>query len=83
MNGFNEEYEQPGIGEDTDLQWRLEQIDVSITDAKFMANLFHLHHDRTYGLSPRNVEIFDQTVRTSAIIAKRGLFNQHPEGELD
>ncbi len=83
LNGFNEEYEQPGIGEDTDLQWRLEQIDVSITDAKFMANLFHLHHDRAYGLSPRNVEIFDQTVRTSAIIARRGLFNHHPEAELD
>ena len=76
LNGFNEDYQQPGIGEDTDVQWRLEQIGICIADAKFMANLFHLHHERTYGLSARNVEIFDQTVNESAIVTKKGL-SQH------
>ena len=78
LNGFNEDYQQPGIGEDTDIQWRLEQIGILIADAKFMANLFHLHHERTYGLSTRNVEIFDQTIRESKIITKRGLSSHSP-----
>jgi len=73
INGFNEEYEYPGLGEDTDLQWRLERSNVNITDAKFLANLFHLFHERTYGLSEKNLEIFKRSQKEGTIVAKHGI----------
>lgn len=73
LNGFNEDYEHPGIGEDTDLQWRLEQSNFSITDAKFLAILFHLHHERNYGLSEKNLEIFQRTQSERCVVTRNGL----------
>jgi len=82
VNGFNEDYEQPGIGEDTDLQWRLEAAGFRIVDAKFQANIFHLHHERSYGLSPENVRIFENTKREHLVVSRRGLSSHQDRQSL-
>jgi hypothetical protein len=73
VNGFNEDYEHPGIGEDTDLQWRLEKSNFIITDAKFLATLFHLHHERRYGLSEQNLKILRLAQEEGQLVTKNGL----------
>ena len=73
INGFNEDYEAPGIGEDSDLDWRFERADYSVQNIKFLAPLFHLHHPRGYGLSQANVEIFERTRAQGQWFCTRGL----------
>lgn len=72
VNGFNERYEAPGIGEDTDIEWRLREAGFTITNLKFMATLFHLHHPRSYQLSHANMEIFRSTQKESTIAPNNG-----------
>jgi len=44
INGFDERYEQPGIGEDGDLDWRLRRAGMTIEPVVFLATQLHLHH---------------------------------------
>lgn len=73
INGFNEDYEAPGIGEDSDLDWRFERAGYSVQNIKFLVPLFHLHHPRGYGLSQANVEIFERTRAQDQWFCTRGL----------
>jgi glycosyltransferase involved in cell wall biosynthesis len=73
VNGFNEDYEAPGIGEDSDLEWRLLAAGFRVQNIKFLAPLFHLYHPRSYGLSTRNTEIFEETKKKGEWRAMRGL----------
>jgi len=52
VNGFDERYEAPAIGEDTDIQFRLELIGVKVKTLISMANQYHLYHK----LLPRIIE---------------------------
>jgi glycosyltransferase involved in cell wall biosynthesis len=73
INGFNEDYEAPGIGEDSDIEWRLERAGYGIKNIKFLAPLFHLYHPRGYGLSDANVEIYERTKSADQWVCERGL----------
>jgi glycosyltransferase involved in cell wall biosynthesis len=73
INGFNEDYQAPGIGEDSDLEWRLERAGFAIQNIKFLAPLFHLYHPRGYGFSDRNQQIYDATKSADQWRAERGL----------
>ncbi len=61
INGFNEEYEAPGIGEDSDIEWRLNQYGARLHDIRFTAVQYHLHHPRSYQVSERNRLLLKQT----------------------
>ncbi|MBI4753297.1 glycosyltransferase [Candidatus Desantisbacteria bacterium] len=59
VNGFDERYEQPSIGEDSDIQFRLELNGVKICSVKNIAIQYHLYHE----LLPRpkaNIELFEK-----------------------
>ncbi|MDZ7345052.1 MAG: glycosyltransferase [candidate division KSB1 bacterium] len=59
VNGFDERYEEPGIGEDGDLQIRLERNDIAFKSVNFVAIQYHLyHHKREVG--ERNFELLEQ-----------------------
>jgi cellulose synthase/poly-beta-1,6-N-acetylglucosamine synthase-like glycosyltransferase len=75
INGFNEEYEAPGIGEDSDIEWRLIRAGYAIKNIKFLAPVFHLWHPRSYSLSLRNQEIYAQTRAKDQWSARRGLYS--------
>ncbi|MGL5982035.1 MAG: glycosyltransferase [Cetobacterium sp.] len=47
INGFNEEYVGAGIGEDTDLAWRLEKSGASHKCLKNTIVQYHLYHSRS------------------------------------
>jgi glycosyltransferase involved in cell wall biosynthesis len=45
INGFDEDYESPGGGEDSDIEWRLKALgNISFYSLKFKAIVFHIYH---------------------------------------
>lgn len=44
INGFDERYEKPSIGEDSDVQFRLELENINIKSVNHMAVQYHLYH---------------------------------------
>jgi len=47
INGFNEDYRAPGIGEDTDIAFRLSLLGAKFSTLRYQAVLFHLYHPPT------------------------------------
>ena len=76
INGFNEEYKEAGIGEDTDIEWRLRECNVTLVNIKFSALQWHLYHERIYQLSDNNIKILLRTKQNHEIVATHGL-NSH------
>jgi GT2 family glycosyltransferase len=60
VNGFDERYTAPGIGEDTDLCYRLKLRGMRFENLKHTAIQYHLFHPRVYTLNQRNQFLFDQ-----------------------
>lgn len=44
VNGFDEDYVRPGVGEDFDVEWRLEAAGLRKRSIRNKANVFHLYH---------------------------------------
>lgn len=47
INGFDLDYNDSSIGEDTDLDWRFEMAGYSIVSSKNIANVLHLYHPKS------------------------------------
>lgn len=78
VNGFNEEFESPGIGEDSDMEWRLNAAGYHIKNIKFLATVYHLHHPRSYVVSERNRQIMADTQAHNLWRCRRGLDQATP-----
>jgi glycosyltransferase involved in cell wall biosynthesis len=48
LNGFDEDYVRAGIGEDTDIEWRLLKLGIELRNVKHDCLLYHLHHSQFY-----------------------------------
>lgn len=44
INGFDEDYENPAHGEDTDIEWRLQKAGYSLKSVRHRAIVYHLDH---------------------------------------
>ena len=47
VNGFDEDYIRPGVGEDYDIEWRLKAAGLKMRSIKNRAIVYHLHHPKT------------------------------------
>jgi len=47
INGFDEDYNRPGVGEDYDVEWRLKAVGMKMKSVKNRAIVYHLFHART------------------------------------
>jgi glycosyltransferase involved in cell wall biosynthesis len=73
VGGFDEKYEEPGIGEDTDINWRLEQFGVKTFQIKNHAIQYHLYHQENYA----------NTTKMEAILAyKKQQYNNNQDIKL-
>lgn len=61
VNGFNEEYEDWGTGEDSDLDLRLRQSGVRVRAFRTTLVQYHVAHGGARERSPRGREILDRT----------------------
>jgi cellulose synthase/poly-beta-1,6-N-acetylglucosamine synthase-like glycosyltransferase len=48
VNGFDEDYNRAGVGEDFDIDWRLKKNGLKVRSMKGKAIVFHLHHAANY-----------------------------------
>ncbi len=67
INGFDERYEAPSIGEDSDIQFRLELIGIKIKSLNNIAVQYHLYH-KLQERPQQNLELFEK-VKNSRIPA--------------
>jgi len=73
INGFNELYQSPGYGEDSDIEFRLRNIQVKGVNLKFFAQVFHLYHKKQYTVTDQNKSLYMQTVENSLIKCSPGI----------
>jgi GT2 family glycosyltransferase len=54
INGFNEDYKLPSIGEDEDIDWRLRAMGYQFVSVRNRAIVYHLHHKSNWDSNDRN-----------------------------
>lgn len=75
INGFDEAYVHAGLGEDYDIEWRLESVGIKKYSMKNKAIIYHLHHKRTYSQEgiKINFKIFRKRVELNEFVCKNGI----------
>ncbi len=48
INGFDEQYKRPCVGEDDDIEWRAKAAGIRMKSMKFKAIQYHLFHKKSY-----------------------------------
>lgn len=72
VNGFNEEYTGAGVGEDTDLEYRLRLLGARFQSVRHLAIQYHLYHPRVCR-SLGNMAIFERTKAERNPVCRYGL----------
>lgn len=54
INGFDEEYILPAVGEDTDLAWRFKTVGYKIKSLRNLAVQYHLYHEQLWNDKQEN-----------------------------
>ncbi len=72
INGFDEEYDGPGQGEDSDIQYRLSLIGVTGKSLRNLAVQYHVYHSRTVP-SEKSLKRFEEVTRSKNPICRAGL----------
>jgi GT2 family glycosyltransferase len=58
VNGFDEDYNRAGVGEDFDIDWRLKKVGMKVRSMKGKAIIFHLFHKANY--NPSDTEFVEK-----------------------
>ncbi len=78
INGFDEDYKGPSVGEDVDLAWRFNHFGITYKSVRYIANTFHLYHARGWGDSwEENHKIMKQKKEEKAFKCKNGLLKEN------
>ncbi|MDN4164862.1 glycosyltransferase [Cytophagales bacterium LB-30] len=72
INGFDERYLAPAVGEDTDIEYRLRWNGVRLKTVKNMAIQYHLYHAKLKRQSA-NLSIFEEVKKSKTIVTPFGL----------
>lgn len=75
INGFDERYERPSVGEDTDVEHRLRLSGVKIRSLNNIAVQYHLYHQEQ-PRPPENLELFEQIKREGHFFTPYGVEQQ-------
>jgi GT2 family glycosyltransferase len=72
INGFDERYEAPSIGEDSDIQYRLELNGVGIKSLNNIAVQYHLYH-KLQERPAENLELFNKVKESGEAFTPFGI----------
>jgi glycosyltransferase involved in cell wall biosynthesis len=75
VNGFDEEYDGPGCGEDSDIQLRLDRAGLHCKSLRHLAIQYHAHHPRT-AVPQRCLDRFARLRAGTDIRCRRGLIHE-------
>lgn len=72
INGFDERYEAPSIGEDTDVQFRLELNGVKVKSLNHISVQYHLYHNLQERLQI-NIDLFEEVKKAKLAYTQNGI----------
>lgn len=72
INGFDERYEAPSIGEDSDVQYRLELYGVKIKSLNHIAVQYHLYH-KLQERPQKNLILFENVKKNKTFFTPHGI----------
>ena len=72
INGFDERYEAPSIGEDSDVQFRLELAGIKIKSINNIAVQYHLYH-KLQERPQKNLDLFEDVKKLNEFFTKYGI----------
>ena len=75
INGFDERYEAPSIGEDSDVQYRLELSGIEIKSLNNVAVQYHLYHKLQERLQI-NIDLFEDIKKSCVAFTPFGISRQ-------
>jgi glycosyltransferase involved in cell wall biosynthesis len=75
INGFDERYEAPSIGEDTDIQYRLELNGIKIKSLNNIAVQYHLYH-KLQPRDPKNLLILEEVKKEKNFYTSYGIYKK-------
>lgn len=76
INGFDEEYSLPAIGEDIDLVWRLKAAGYGLISARNRAVQYHLNHKENWSDQSENIAKMEANMGEKRYFCKNGLIKQ-------
>ncbi|MEK6553404.1 MAG: glycosyltransferase [Bacteroidota bacterium] len=78
INGFDERYEAPSVGEDSDIQFRLELNDVKIKSLNHIAIQYHLFHI-PQPRPQKNFDLFERIKTNGHTFTRYGIIKDLPQ----
>ena len=73
INGFDENYVLPAIGEDYDIEWRLPANGCKIVSLRNLAVQYHLYHSENWTDDSENRVYFERIKAQNQIICRNGI----------
>jgi len=73
INGFDEDYILPAIGEDIDLTWRFERGGYRLRSMRNLAVQYHLYHKENWNDQDENIRMMNAKKEKNEFICKNGL----------
>ncbi len=73
INGFDECFTEPSVGEDTDIAWRFKAAGYQIKSLRNLAIQYHLHHPQNWMYSQKNHDIMEANKAKNLYVCQKGL----------
>ena len=73
INGFDEDYELPAVGEDADLKWRFEGLGYKLISARNLAVQYHLYHKENWMDQSVNLAKMRANMMKNKFVCENGL----------
>ena len=82
INGFDEDYKHPAIGEDVDINWRFRAAGIEVVSCRNIANVYHLWHKKGFGQTEGEInnQILKKNLDANRFVCLNGL-KKLQEGE--
>ena len=84
INGFNEDFIHPAVGEDVDITWRFRGLGIKMKSCRYIANVYHLWHKKGFGQIEGDINhvIMDENIKKKQYICLNGLKKLHNEESI-
>lgn len=73
INGFDEDYVKPAIGEDIDLVWRFEKAGYRLFSMRNLAVQYHLHHRENWSDQSENIRMMEERQNRNCYVCLNGI----------
>lgn len=78
VNGFDERYNHPGTGEDTDLDHRLQRVGITCQSRKHLLTMYHIYHKRFNLMHEPNLRLLKENDDQKVTYTPFGIVKANP-----